>query len=171
MGSPSPSADRERGRLRVQVTVMAMVVMVAGCGIGFGVLAWLWDLLPGKPPAVALWALRSKDSGQRERGASDLQLAVMLHSVKPEEVDDVIVALLVAMRDEELRVRSMAARALFSFVFDCQHNSKPMPKTEAVVVGWLGAMKDKDHEVRRLAALALANIYFTYANKGLPPPP
>ena len=91
--------------------------------------------------------------------------------MQPEQVDAIVHALLVALRDEQPKVRKAAVISLFCNLFDY---TKPIPNAlppnEAILAGLLEAMTDKEQAVRHTAALTFSHIYFIFGRTTPAPP-
>jgi HEAT repeat protein len=171
IGAPSYLLEIEPQRRGFQFGLKGLLILVACCAPIFWVAREVWDRRPENRHSRAIRMLRSKDSGERITGASDLQFLVVVKSLAPKQIDAVIPELLVALRDQQPDVRKDAAVALFFIVFEGMQSSGTVPQTRAIAEGLAAVLGDSEPAVRHHSALSLASLYFTHSGAGRPPPP
>jgi HEAT repeat protein len=156
---------------RFQIDLRRLLIIIACCAPIFWVGRELWDRRPENAPARAIRMLRSADARERQSGASDLRILLIMNSLAPKQIDAAIPFLLIALRDQEPSVREAAAGSLLHITSEGMRRSGAVPRAQSVAVVLAEAVHDTDADVRHHSALALAMLYFTYSSSGAPAPP
>ena len=106
--SPSPVTLRRMKRKPFQTSLLRLVVIVAACGL----IAWAWGRVveSRRPPTTQTWLIALQEGNAEERNNA----AQKLVDATPAAALVVVPALVRALNDNEVSVRSRAARSLHS---------------------------------------------------------